>query len=769
MKSIFLLCAVLLFSGCFQSESPNDNSSKVEFDKQYIPTETEEVFTGNLARVPKKAKGIDVVAYVGEKEIEVELKPSQTSKKIEGAYFARSANCRYLFLSQCRSSFRASIVDSKASFNAGNNDESFFYEGKNPYLALRFNNGDETLPAILLDTFFPNYGSKTLNRNSGIVNLDDSFYFVYADYLSASVWRSKNGVYWNKIHQITMEFKNVQLNVLGDKLVLSEDCDVLLEKRKKFLWISKDGRSWEKELIPFKTCWYESMVFDNKLWFIIKQNQFLGQEHAQIWSYPNSRLWKKETDIPLLDEAEDFRLGQFNNQMVLISNFGSSQSKYTNISVSLDGKHWNMLENNLLTQSSNNLNVNYTLTEYEGKLWLYSTFGSSDLKFPAFNQIWHSKDLENWVLEPYQLSANLVNVGKIIKHKNKLWMLDTQTKEILSSKDAINWQLINSSNHLSSDMASVSLHDGLVRLYSPFGDVIDYLDWPYKKYKKTDARHDIKTSWGPLIGSNYFPFTYMVDDIVKHEGRYWVFLYRKELKTTWIFSSHNGIDWKLETDNPSFGNIEDYQVSSFKGRLWLIGGHKVGQRKYLDGVWSSEDGKNWQLEPSLPNWGDGGRTEAIVFDNELWVFVSRGLLHSSDAARVYSSVDGVTWRERIENKNIPFSKEYGQKLFVFKNKMWRIGEGFSFPHSAFFVDGIWNSDDGVNWNLATARHQLPFHFPKLNILTFTYDGYIWVIGRDVFNTTNSLVWHSYRHDIWRSKDGRNWQKVVNTTLSETIR
>ena len=116
------------------------------------------------------------------------------------------------------------------------------------------------------------------------------------------------------------------------------------------------------------------------------------------------------------------------------------------------------------------------------------------------------------------------------------------------------------------------------------------------------------------------------------------------------------------------------------------------------------------------------------------------------------------WKELdIES---PFSDRDSHASVVFDNKMWIMGglnaNGFQradgstpywkVPH----YSDIWNSSDGINWNLVI--EDAPWG-KKRSLFAIEFNGKLWMIGG--WSPT-----HGYTNDMWSSLDGIEWTKVV---------
>jgi len=87
----------------------------------------------------------------------------------------------------------------------------------------------------------------------------------------------------------------------------------------------------------------------------------------------------------------------------------------------------------------------------------------------------------------------------------------------------------------------------------------------------------------------------------------------------------------------------------FKGRIWLLGGGTYDtpttkMRNFYNEVWSSADGVNWKLHIKNAPWHPRQYHDVAVFDDRLWVLEG---YHRNGGNRkdVWHSADGVHWEE----------------------------------------------------------------------------------------------------------------------------
>lgn len=221
-----------------------------------------------------------------------------------------------------------------------------------------------------------------------------------------------------------------------------------------------------------------------------------------------------------------------------------------------------------------------------------------------------------------------------------------------------------------------------------------------------------------------------------------------------IWKSKNGVDWEYVTTAPWPGRHQ-FGAMVFKGKMWVISGDQ------LSDVWSSEDGINWHLELGNAPWGGRYAPYVCTFGDKLWIMGGQKWETTPYGDWDYNlpigfndvwySSDGVNWVEATPNAPWqPRSMINGSA--VFQGKMWILGGGIK-GHGVTTSEynDVWNSEDGVNWNLVTDNAAWR---PRVHLSTIVYDDKIWVT--DGSPGTPAVL----TNEVWSSEDGINWIELV---------
>ncbi len=265
---------------------------------------------------------------------------------------------------------------------------------------------------------------------------------------------------------------------------------------------------------------------------------------------------------------------------------------------------------------------------------------------------------------------------------------------------------------------------------------------------------------------------------------------------------------QLVNDNADWGNRSAFFCTSFKNKLWVIGGFVSGDGPFKpNDVWSTQDGVNWTLEnqkifanSDYSLYSFAGENQAVSFDGNLWILnvtsddynpYTNNTVHSSNGNEwtflsdqlpvdspkfavnfkskiwlfggnvidsrkkvnnVYSSTSGNNWKfegtSEVNLMNISdgVHPPYYSNVIVFNNKFWiTSSEGKT-----------WSSQNGYQWQLESVSQESPMYeryFYKLVV----YRDKIWLINGQVSRGSEA----SHFTDIWYSENGEKWTKYID--------
>jgi hypothetical protein len=165
------------------------------------------------------------------------------------------------------------------------------------------------------------------------------------------------------------------------------------------------------------------------------------------------------------------------------------------------------------------------------------------------------------------------------------------------------------------------------------------------------------------------------------------------VRPTDIWSTADGVSWRLEVAIAPFGARVAGRVATLNGRVWLAGGGDDLNQFHTD-VWSSADGINWRQDVVNDLRMRRYEHQLTAFKGRLWMTAGRDTTYG-ESRDLLSSADGVTWRtEPAPNWSARTSHAaaaFGDHLYLFG------GEGVSFEEDR--ENEFWRTDDGVTWRL----------------------------------------------------------------------
>lgn len=159
---------------------------------------------------------------------------------------------------------------------------------------------------------------------------------------------------------------------------------------------------------------------------------------------------------------------------------------------------------------------------------------------------------------------------------------------------------------------------------------------------------------------------------------------------------------------------------------------------------------------------------ALVFQDKMWLIGGWNpgdkehfpLTCSND---VWNSDDGLSWNlvkpNTFLNKDFNADEDWEGRhtsgYVVHQDKMWIIGGD---PIQGHYQSDVWNSIDGKTWNHVNRDQPLPWG-PRVLHHTLAFKNKIWVMGGQTVPQFAPEEEVFYR-DIWNSADGIHWEKVV---------
>lgn len=213
-----------------------------------------------------------------------------------------------------------------------------------------------------------------------------------------------------------------------------------------------------------------------------------------------------------------------------------------------------------------------------------------------------------------------------------------------------------------------------------------------------------------------------------------------------IWSSNDGIEWQLETQNAAFSARSDFQLVEYEDNLYLIGGNEGngsgGGYNFKWDVWRSSNGKDWERLVHEAPFFYGEIGKAIVFNSKLYVFADDFRTRKSN---IFSTTDGISW-DIVQQRPL-FDAIALYELYVTGGKLFLFG-GYEYPGSDNINQLIYSTTNGVDWQIELPSSPIA---GRLMSRVVEHGSKSFLIGgsdfRSNFNSTHA------------SEDGVNWHLV----------
>lgn len=223
-----------------------------------------------------------------------------------------------------------------------------------------------------------------------------------------------------------------------------------------------------------------------------------------------------------------------------------------------------------------------------------------------------------------------------------------------------------------------------------------------------------------------------------------------------VWCSSDGKQWDCVLKEAPWRYSDLPMTIAFQDRMWVMGGWTNGRlagHGATSEVWSSGNGIDWRLETKAAPWSARLAAGIVEFKGRMWVLGGTENYYFGDdkslKADVWSSADGRQWR--CETVDAGWSPRAYHQAIVHQGKIWVMGGGNYVP-AYHAKNDVWCSEDGVHWQQATDA--APWS-PRMWFAAQSYRGAMWVLGG--WSNNPSQNWG----DVWYSQDGKAWQQFVS--------
>jgi len=259
------------------------------------------------------------------------------------------------------------------------------------------------------------------------------------------------------------------------------------------------------------------------------------------------------------------------------------------------------------------------------------------------------------------------------------------------------------------------------------------------------------------------------------------------------FSSY---EWTEVNEDAAWSPRAGLQVVELRNQFYLMGGRTPnppsfppipGDSQIWGDVWKSNDqGASWDKilnTDDTTHWPARAYFQAVTHRSYMYVLGGQNFkvidnpdcppfpsecppqISVSDFFNdVWRSRDGVTWQQMTDDAD--WAGRAGLSSVVFKGEIFVLGGSFNDdpaiiggPPTRVYFNDVWKSRDGSNWELMT--DSAPWA-PRAGAAVVTKNGYMYLLGGEDGFVCEPLPFCDppYFNDVWRSRDGANWELVT---------
>ncbi len=149
-----------------------------------------------------------------------------------------------------------------------------------------------------------------------------------------------------------------------------------------------------------------------------------------------------------------------------------------------------------------------------------------------------------------------------------------------------------------------------------------------------------------------------------------------------VWSSTDGLNWDNVTPAAQWAQRTSFAAVVFDGKMWVMGGARYyhGGSDYYKDVWSSTDGSNWTLVTDNAPWGERSSGQVVIYENKMWLL---GGYESTWENDIWTSENGSNWT--LETASAPWVGRAGHRCLVKDDAIWLMG-GYN---DGLYGNGVW--------------------------------------------------------------------------------
>lgn len=169
---------------------------------------------------------------------------------------------------------------------------------------------------------------------------------------------------------------------------------------------------------------------------------------------------------------------------------------------------------------------------------------------------------------------------------------------------------------------------------------------------------------------------------------------------------------------------------------------------------------SWLLATSSAEWQPRDSAVSFIFDKKIWTMGGLNGNEDVDSGHtvsywnaphfndIWNSDDGIIWN--LINQNAAWPARRSMSVVLFKDKLWMLG-GWSIEGG--YTNDIWQSDDGISWKKVVSY--APWQAREGQTLEI-FDDKIWLIGGVNYDI------REVKNDVWYSENGITWNQVASS-------
>lgn len=219
--------------------------------------------------------------------------------------------------------------------------------------------------------------------------------------------------------------------------------------------------------------------------------------------------------------------------------------------------------------------------------------------------------------------------------------------------------------------------------------------------------------------------------------------------------------WRMFPNTDSWSGRDGAGLLFFKGELYMLGGWEYGPVTSM--VWKTRDLEHWEFVTEAP-WAGRHGAAWLVHGDRMWV-IGGELLDD-----VWSSADGLNWVQEAEHA--PFGERYTPNaasidgwIVVYAGQAWGPVPWCNQRPDCYAIAprDVWRSRDGRQWERIVET--APWEGRGLIHGSVVHDGEIYLIGGGLKVAPPNARYQETAveySDIWSSRDGIRWTRRLET-------